>query len=753
MSIEQQAAEAARTPPKRVADVAALVRVKKSFFFRKLSRDDAFAQLGVEIRLGKDLPDAPPRLEGKAIDEVLLETCRLIGRHEGISFKAPVADAHSVLTPLDRILRVSSVRAQTVALPSAWWKQDNGHFLAWRAADGMPVALIHERGAYREYDLRSGGGRVVNEKIAGELRADATTFFAPLPKGVVGASALMRFALASTRRDVIFFFAFGLLGAVLSLVIPIASGWIFNVLVPGNSHRDLYETGVMLLALVCVLGFVEFSRSLAVLRFEGRASYKLQAAVLDRLLTLKTPFFSHYDAGNLAERALSIEKIRAILSADVTSALVALLFSLLNFALMLYYDVKLALLALALGIVVAAFTLTISVFAYKHVAGYMRMEAIISGFMMQMIGGMQKIRMTATGDKVFDIWADKFRQQKHHYANKQNLLILAKIFTYAFPIFASLCIYLRVHSLMNDPASDFQFGDFIAFNTAYLSFQGALISAFMVTVPVMSIKPAYELMLPILQAEPEDYEGKRDIGELRGDVEVNAVNFRYPDVNELTLRNVSFKVKRGEFVALVGSSGSGKTTLLRLLLGFGTCESGAILFDDIDMETLDLRTLRDQMGVVMQDGRILQGTVLFNIVGASTCTEEDAWEAARLAGCDDEIRALENGMQTLLSANASMLSGGQKQRLLIARALVRKPRLLLFDEATSALDNETQNVVSDNINRMDVTRLVIAHRLSTIKAADRVIVLERGSVVEQGTYDELVERKGRFYELVKKQIG
>jgi NHLM bacteriocin system ABC transporter ATP-binding protein len=753
MSSEQQTADSAGTPAKRAADVPALVRVKKSFFFRKLSRDDAFAQLGAEIRLGKKPALTPPRLEGKPADEVLLETCRLIGRYEGITFKAPVANVGSVLAPLDRILSVSSVRAKTVALPTAWWKQDNGHFLAWRVADGAPVALIHERGAYREYDLRSGGCRVVTAACARELRADATTFFPPLPRGVVGASSLMRFALASSRRDVVFFLAFGLLGAVLSLAIPIASGWIFNVLVPGNSHRDLYETGVLLLALVCVLGFVEFSRSLAVLRFEGRASYKLQAAVLDRLLTLKTPFFSRYDAGNLAERALSIEKIRVILSADVTSALVALLFSLLNFALMLYYDVKLALLALALGIVVAAFTLTISVFAYKHVAGYMRMEAIISGFMMQMIGGMQKIRMTATGDKVFDIWADKFRQQKHHYANKQKLLIVARIFTYAFPIFASLCIYLRVHNLMTDPASDFQFGDFIAFNTAYLSFQGALISAFMVTVPVMSIKPAYELMLPILKAEPEDYEGKRDIGELKGDIEINAVDFRYEDVNDLTLRNVSFKVRRGEFVALVGSSGSGKTTLLRLLLGFGTCESGAILFDDVDMQTLDLRTLRDQMGVVMQDGRILQGTVLFNIVGASTCTEEDAWEAARLAGCDDEIRALDNGMQTQLSANASMLSGGQKQRLLIARALVRKPKLLLFDEATSALDNETQNVVSDNINRMNVTRLVIAHRLSTIKAADRVVVLERGSVVEQGTYAELIDLKGRFYELVKKQIG
>jgi NHLM bacteriocin system ABC transporter ATP-binding protein len=740
-------------PDGRAADVPALVRVKKSYFFRSRSREDAFTRLGAEIRLGRRVPASLPKLEGKPADEVLLETCRLIGAREGIAFRAPFAGANTATTPLDRILRASGVRAQAVELPADWWRQDNGAFLAWRTADGAPVALIHERGAYREYDLRLGRSRAVTAATVPGLRSEAHVFFTPLPKGAVSATGLIRFALSFTRRDVAFFFALGLVGALLALAIPVASGWIFNVLIPGNSHRDLYQTGFVMLALVCVLGFIEFSRSLAVLRFEGRASYKLQAAVMDRLLTLKAPFFAGYDAGNLAERALSIEKIRAILSADVTSAIVALLFSLLNFALMLYYDVKLALLALALGIVVAAFTLTISMLAYKHVAGYMRMEAIISGFMMQMLGGMQKIRMTASGDKVFDIWADKFSQQKQHYADKQKLLIVAKIFTYAFPIFASLCIYLRVHSLMTDPAADFQFGDFIAFNSAYLNFQGALIRAFMVTVPVMSIKPAFELMLPILRAETEDYEGKRDVGGLKGNIEVNALDFRYEGAAELTLRNVSFRVQQGEFVALVGSSGSGKSTMLRLLLGLGTYESGAILFDDIDMQTLDLRTLRDQIGVVMQVGRILHGTVLFNIIGDSTCTEEDAWEAARLAGCDDEIRALDNGMQTLLSANASMLSGGQKQRLLIARALARKPKLLLFDEATSALDNETQNVVSDNITRMKITRLVIAHRLSTIRSADRVIVLDRGSVVEQGSYAELMERKGAFHDLVKKQVG
>lgn len=737
----------------RTPDVPALVRVKKSYFFRRLARSGASSRLATEIRLGRPAAAAVPKLEGKPADDVLLETCRLIGAREGIAFKAPFADAGTAAAPLDRILRASGVRAQAVALPADWWRSDNGAFLARRKADGSPVALLFERGAYHEFDLRLGRRRVVNAGSAAELQSEASVFFTPFPKGDIGALGLLKFVLAFTRRDLAFFFVLGLLGALLALVVPVASGWIFNVLIPGNSLHDLYQIGFVLLILVLALGFIEFTRSLAVLRFEGKASYKLQAAVMDRLLTLKAPFFAHYDAGNLAERVLSVEKIRTILSADVTSAIVALMFSLFNFALMLYYDVKLALLALALGVVVAAFTLTISMLAYKHVAGYMRMEAIISGFMMQMLGGVQKLRMTASGDKVLDIWADKFAQQKHHYANKQNLLIVAKVFTYAFPIFASLCIYLRVHTLMTDASADFQFGDFVAFNTAYLSFQGALISAFMVTVPVMSIKPAFELMQPILRAETEDFEGKRDVGVLKGNVEINAVDFRYEGAADLTLRKVSFKVRQGQFVALVGSSGSGKSTMLRLLLGLGAYESGVILFDDIDMQTLDLRTLRDQIGVVMQDGRILDGTVLFNIVGDSTRSEDDAWDAARMAGCEEDIRALENGMHTQLSANASMLSGGQKQRLLIARALARKPKLLLFDEATSALDNETQGVVSENIARMNITRLVIAHRLSTIRAADLVVVLDGGSVVEQGGYDELMERKGSFYDLVKKQVA
>jgi ATP-binding cassette subfamily C protein len=213
------------------------------------------------------------------------------------------------------------------------------------------------------------------------------------------------------------------------------------------------------------------------------------------------------------------------------------------------------------------------------------------------------------------------------------------------------------------------------------------------------------------------------------------------------------KVNPGEFVALVGGSGSGKSTLFRILLGFEEYESGTVFFDMNDMKDLDIRILRDQLGVVLQDGKIMQGTVLYNIIGTSTFTEDDAWEAARMAGCDKDIEKLENQMQTELPAGGGTLSGGQKQRIVIARALIKKPRILLFDEATSSLDNDTQQTVTTNVDKLDATRIVIAHRLSTIRGADRIFVLEQGEIVETGKYDELIEKKGWFYQLVKNQIA
>jgi ATP-binding cassette subfamily C protein len=265
--------------------------------------------------------------------------------------------------------------------------------------------------------------------------------------------------------------------------------------------------------------------------------------------------------------------------------------------------------------------------------------------------------------------------------------------------------------------------------------------------------PQYQRSKPIFETLPESDDEKSDPGELTGKLEINQVSFSYDSDSPPVLENITIFANPGEFIALVGPSGSGKSTIARLLLGFEKADSGSIFYDERDINGLDVRALRRQMGVVLQNGQVMSGDMMENIIGSAFLTVEDAWEAARMSGLEDDIRAMPMGMHTIVSDGGSTLSGGQRQRLLIARALVRKPKILIFDEATSALDNETQSVVNRSLEKLNTTRIVIAHRLSTIVNADRIYVIEKGRVVQSGKYSELIKTKGVFSDIARRQIS
>jgi len=215
---------------------------------------------------------------------------------------------------------------------------------------------------------------------------------------------------------------------------------------------------------------------------------------------------------------------------------------------------------------------------------------------------------------------------------------------------------------------------------------------------------------------------------------------------------VSFTAEPGEFVAIVGATGCGKSTLVRLLLGFESPESGAILYDGRDFRNLDLHRVRRQFGVVLQHDRVRTGDILHNITGAGAYSVEEAWLAASRAGIKEEIERLPMGMHTVVPEGGGSFSGGQLQRLVIARALIKNPSILIFDEATSALDNTSQKIVSDNLRALEVTRIVIAQRLSSIRQADKIIVLDKGKVAESGSFDELLAKDGVFRRLAGRQM-
>jgi ABC-type bacteriocin/lantibiotic exporter with double-glycine peptidase domain len=266
-----------------------------------------------------------------------------------------------------------------------------------------------------------------------------------------------------------------------------------------------------------------------------------------------------------------------------------------------------------------------------------------------------------------------------------------------------------------------------------------------------AVWPALDLARPILDAQPEISVGKKMVTRLSGAIEINNLSFRYKEDMPLILDDVSLKIRTGQYVAIVGQSGCGKSTLLRLLLGFEKADRGAIYYDGQDINSLDLKSLRQKIGCVIQNGKLMVGDVFSNItLSAPMLTLDEAWDAAEIVGLAEDIRAMPMQMHTIISESGG-LSGGQAQRLLIARAIAPKPRMLMLDEATSALDNITQKHVSDSLSALKCTRIVIAHRLSTIMQCDRIILLDSGKIAEDGTYSELMARSGKFAELVERQ--
>ncbi len=682
----------------------------------------------------------------------LQAACALVGAALGIPIEPPpAARGDGPHDELAAIAKASRLRTRQVTLPPDWWRQESGPLLGYRAADGQPVALLPAGG--RRYDLvdpAAGTRTRVDQETARTVAAQAHVLYRPLPDGALRARDLFRFALHDCKFDLLQVLLLGAVGGLLSMAIPIATGLVFGAIIPRAEQPQLLQVAAALVVSAIAIALFDVTRNLAILRVETKVSGPLQAAIWDRLLRLPAGFFRQYSAGDLANRAMAIDSIRQTLSGATISSLVSSLFAVFNLALLFYYDVRLGLVALVL----AAITLAVIVLASYRQLQYQRpiaaLEGRISGLVLQLITGIPKLRVAAAEARAFAEWAHAFAAQKRLAMQAENASNWLEVYNAAWPIITSMAVFAVVAYALNGNIST---GAFLAFSAAFAQFLAAALQLGVTISSVLQVIPLYERAQPILRTPTEVDASKADPGVLSGAVELSHVTFRYQPDRPLVLDDVSLRAAPGEFIAIVGPSGAGKSSLFRLLLGFELPERGAVYYDGQDLAGLDAEAVRQQIGVVLQSGQVQSGTILENIVGASSRTVDDAWEAARLAGLAEQIEALPMRMQTYVTEGGATFSGGQRQLLLIARALVRKPRILLFDEATSALDNRTQAIVSESVDRLQATRIVIAHRLSTIEKADRIYVLWGGRIVQQGSYRELLTADGPFAELARRQLA
>jgi ATP-binding cassette subfamily C protein len=701
--------------------------------------------------LGKDTETAQD--EGGSFP--LLATCRLVGKASGITFTSPPLGGKlddPKRDVLAEIVDASRVRRRSVALKGEWWNKDNGNLLAFLESDKAPVALLQTTTGYTLHDPNLGTARPVTAQVASELQAFAFFFYRSFGSTMVNLVQMVKFGNHGNTRDILMVLTMGVMVGLLGMVTPLATGSFFDTVIPGAERGQLVQLTLALLAGVFATAMFELSRGFAMLRIEGKMDSAIQSAVWDRLLRLPATFFRDYSAGDLAVRAGGINTIRRVLSGNTLHTLFAAVFSVFNLFLMFYYSAKLALLGMVLVTLAIFFTGITSYLSLHHTRKLAEVEGRLSGLVFQLLGSVAKLRTTGAESRAFFNWAMLFAKQQEHTFKAAMANNMMAVFSSVYPTLASMAIFITLVFFLGQDTS-LSTGTFLAFNAAFGAFMGAMLGATGVITTVLAVIPIYERAKPILQTAPEITDSKAHPGLLTGDIEISHLNFSYKPDSPQILSDISLRIKPGEFVALVGSSGSGKSTLLRLLLGFETPSSGSIYYDRQDMSGVDIGALRRQFGVVLQAGQLMSGDIFTNIIGSATkLTIDDAWVAATQAGMADDIRDMPMGMHTVVSDGGGTLSGGQRQRLLIARAIVNRPRILYFDEATSALDNRAQEMVSTSLNNLRATRIVIAHRLSTIANADRILVLDGGRLVQSGTYTELVNVDGLFANLAKRQI-
>ena len=648
---------------------------------------------------------------------------------------------------LEYALRPHSIMTRMVTLSEGWYKDAFGPMIAYRASDGAPVTVFPK--PYLGYWFRDENGRktTVNASTARMFASEARCFYRPLPLGKLGIVDLLKYMKECLNTtDIGLLAVITLLVTLTGMVLPPVAKMLTGYVANTGSYALLWSTAALLLCAALSQQIVTASREIAVNRIRTKVSMSVQSAFMMRILSLPVTFFREYSAGELASRSMAAKNLVELIVANVISLGATALFSLL-------YIVQIgqfapALMWPAVGIIAAtvAMTLATSLVQLRVTRQQMEYAAKENGKSFALIYGVQKIKLAGAEKRAFAQWARAYTKSAELQYNPPFFLKISGALNSAVSLGGAIVLYYLAASNGVTPS------DYIAFFAAFGMVMGAFSSLAGVVQATAQIKPYMDMMKPILEAEPEITEDKEILTELIGRIEFNDVYFRYDENSPYVVDGMNLKIRPGEYVAIVGKSGCGKTTLVRLLLGFEKPEKGAIYYDGKDISGLDLRSLRRRIGAVTQDGSLFAEDIFSNItISAPQLSLEDAWEAAEIAGIADDIRAMPMGMGTMISEGSGGISGGQKQRLMIACAVAPKPNVLIFDEATSALDNRTQKQVSEALDALKCTRIVIAHRLSTVKNCDRILYLEGGRIVEDGTYDELIARGGLFAELVERQ--
>lgn len=729
------------------------------FYKREDLKDDAFISKGKQAEphakeaafdaiKGAFQTHAPTGLSGSAAYQALAFACEKMGI---ALIKSDEVIARCGKDPdISAVAHASHFICRKVVLEPDWYRGDCGALIG--TLEQEIVACVPVKGEkYQLYRTSDGSVQIITAELAHSISPQAYSIGRTLPIKPLGKKDIIDFCKKSVAaRDMVPIIVFALLCALIGVLLPTLNQMIYDDYIPLGNIGNLAQMCVVILSFMIGNLFFSIVKNLFDFRASSRIGNDLQNAAYHRLFHLPESFFRNYDSADLGSRAMQIGPIATSFANTAVISTISALFSLVYLVRMCTYSVKLSLVGVGMYLLLTLINVWITSMTHKREAVIAEADADASSRLYQYLNGVDKLRMAGVEDRALLSYMKPYSRQQSEEIKVNRLLSAKEALSCVSSSVFSMVLYLII--VRN--SIDLSVGAFIAFTSAFGAFTGTLESFINELLNLYQEKELITRFWPIFEAVPEDDETKELPGELSGGIALEHVSFAYDKGGKNVLNDLSLSIRPGEYVGIVGSSGCGKSTLLKLLLGFETPGAGIVMVDGKDLNSMDKGAYRRQLGVVLQNGKLISGSIYENItITAPNVTMARVNEVIDQVGLRRDIDQMPMGIHTMLSENCNTISGGQQQRILIARAIVGSPKILIFDEATSALDNLTQAAVSSNLDKMNVTRIVVAHRLSTIKNCDRILVLKDGDVAEEGNYESLMARKGLFHALASRQIA
>ena len=670
----------------------------------------------------------------------------MVLRHMRISMPEIPDSITGINDLLDNVSAQTGIMYREVSLPNKWYKDATGPLIATLKDSGKPIALIPSAfGGYHYSDTDTSRKTRINANSATKISDKAICLYRPLPQRQMDTKDLIRYMFRCLKAwDIISFALAAAVITIIGLLTPTLNQILLGPVIQSRSMALLSAAVTFLFFATLSTILLTITRNLLLTRIRNKLSINTGAAVMMRLLSLPAPFFRKHNAGELNQNITNIDTLcNTIVDTFFSSALIGIfslvyLFQIFEFAPSLVWP------SLTVTILTVCITLITSKMQIKVDSKKLNANAKERGFVYSLISGIQKIRCFGVEQQALDKWSQYYSKSSELTYNPPLFIRLSSVLITAVSLLGTIAMYFIAVK------NNVSVADYFAFNASYGYISSAFTAISTLAISTAAIKPILKLLRPVFDAVLESDNNAEIVRRLDGDIELQDVSFDYGENTKPVFTGLNIKIKKGDYVAIVGRTGCGKTTLVRLLLGLEKPTSGKIFFDNKDIDTINKNSLRQHIGTVMQDGKLFAGTIYDNIVISNPgLKSEEVWKAAEIACIADDIKAMPMGMRTKLQDGGLSLSGGQRQRLLIARAIASKPDILIFDEATSSLDNITQQRVTDALEALHCTRIVVAHRLSTIQKCNRILVLENGKIAEEGTYSDLIEKDGIFKGLVE----